>query len=409
MLPHSSVRYHSTHGTYSDQREAFEEYTISRASCSKYVNLNMFFHLDIQFLIGGIRAIDGLFGAVILDGQSYITTPNADYIPLPPFGIRHVKLRADSRYGDDDPTQWPQPYIAFHSHLAAIPRPNTLTQHSIIWWTPTAGDFICPPTTGPVSGLGKLCQRQYNQLRTSVIFLHHRVKKYLDSIPSSRVPPDLKPSAKWIEQVLDQLHSVYMSFRHIQFVVRDLQRLWLNTWALLDYMEIYKPRMDGNAPANDGVADTIGTYTMSIRVAQDMFLAGLPCWLIRPSTQFADDKIFKIGEIFHPKDYFVLDPHPFDYPVIFQGPATSPEKDQRIYSFARTFLCLQDPFAMSCPPSSTPTSSSLGPSQSLLSSTPAVASSSATAQLSGQNTRGVFCGGVVRTQARGRGTGRFSL
>ena len=107
---------------------------------------------------------------VIFDSQSFITSANADYIPLPPFGDCQVKLRANSRYGGNDPTQWPQPYNSYHSHLAAIPRPNTLSDHQIIWWIPTIGDFSCTPLGGPVSGLGKLCQQRYNQLRTSVIF-----------------------------------------------------------------------------------------------------------------------------------------------------------------------------------------------------------------------------------------------
>jgi hypothetical protein len=248
------------------------------------------FYLHVQISTGGIQALDGLVGAVVLDGKSFITSANADYIPLPPFGDRHLKLRADSRYGDDDPTQWAQPYVAFHCHLAAIPRPNTLLEHQIIWWTPTIGDVSCPPNSGPVSGLWKLCQPRYNELRTSVMFLTDRVAKYQQSSPSEQRSSTLQPPIKWIQQVLDQLHSVQMSFRHIEFVVRDLQRIWLHVWAILDYMEIYKPRMDGNAPPAAGVADTIGTFTTSIRVAQDMFLAGLPCWLIRDSHYFVTRK-----------------------------------------------------------------------------------------------------------------------
>ena len=114
--------------------------------------------LDVHVSIGDVRPLDGLVGAVILGGKYFITSANANYIPLPPFGDHQVKLHADSRYGDDDPTQWPQPYNAYHTHMAGIPRPNMLLNHQIIWWTPTPGDFSCPPLNGPVSGLGKLCQ-----------------------------------------------------------------------------------------------------------------------------------------------------------------------------------------------------------------------------------------------------------
>jgi hypothetical protein len=356
--------------------------------------------LDVHVSIGDVRPLDGIVGAVILGGKSFITSANADYIPLPPFGDRQVKLRADSRYGDDDPTQWAQPYDSFHTHMAGIPRPNTLLDHQIIWWTPTPGDFSCPPLNGPVCGLGKLCRRRYNELRTSILFLFDRVTKYQQSVSATKSGPlPLQPSVKWIHQVLDQLHSVQMSFRHVQFVVRDLQRVWLHIWGVLDYMEIYKPRMDGVTPPGDGVADTIGVFTMSIRVAQDMFLAGLPCWLIRSSTVFDEEKIFSTSEIFHPKDYIVLEPHTFNYPVIFNGPATAAEKYPAMDRFARNFLCTQDPFAMTCTPSTSSPSTS---SPSTL-SIPAVASSTTTQQ---RGSRGA-ARGAARRPARGRAAGKF--
>ena len=82
---------------------------------------------------GGLQSLDGLIGAVILDRKSFITSANTDYIPLPPFGDHHVKLCANTHYGDDDPTQWAQPYIPYHCHMAAIPHPNMLLDHQIIW------------------------------------------------------------------------------------------------------------------------------------------------------------------------------------------------------------------------------------------------------------------------------------
>lgn len=283
--------------------------------------------------------------------------------------------------------------------MAAIPRPNTLTAHSIIWWTPTIADLGSSPNRGPVSGLWKICQSRYYELRTAVQFLNDRVTKY-ESNPARRNPPVLQPSLKWLQQVLDQLHSVHMSFRHISFVVRDLQRIWLHVWAILDYMEIYKPRMEGLAPPSKDIADTVGTFTMNIRVAQDLFLAGLPCWLIRSSKSFRDEKFFSIAEIFHPRDYVVLEPHKFNYPVIFKGPATAVERYRVIEKFARNFLCTQDPFAMSSTQSSL---AEVSQPQASTSYVPAVTSSSVTQDSTGRNFRG-----AVRRPARGRGPGKSS-
>ena len=291
-----------------------------------------------------------------------------------------------------------------------MPRPNTL-EHQIIWWTPTIGDVSCPPNSGPVSGLWKLCQPKYNELRTAVMFLTDRVAKYRQSSPpeqrsSTLQPPmNLQPPMKWIQQVLDQLHTVHMSMRYIEFVVRDLQRMWLHVWAILDYMEIYRPRINGNAPPAAGVADTMGTFTTSIRVAQDMFLAGLPCWLIRESALFCDQKIFRIAEIFDPKDYVVMGPHKFNYPVIFKGPAEGLEKFTAIELFARNFLRCRDPFAMTSTPSSLAGASQPEASTSSISSTPPVASSSSTQPSTGRNSRGV-ARGVAHRPGRGRGAGK---
>jgi hypothetical protein len=177
-----------------------------------------------------------------------------------------------------------------------------------------------------------------------------------------------------------------------------MQRMWLHVWGILDYMEIYKPHMNGQAPPAAGIVDTIGTFMTSIHVAQDMFLASLPCWLIQESKTFGDEKIFSVAEVFHPKDYIILGPHKFNYPMIYTGPAAGLEKFTAIERFACNFLCSQDPFG------STP-SSLAGASQPSTSSTPAIASSSATPtpQSTGRNSQG-----AIHRPVRGHGTGKFS-
>ena len=180
-----------------------------------------------------------------------------------------------------------------------------------------------------------------------------------------------------------------MSFDHIEFVVQDLQRMWLHVWGILDYMEIYKPRMDGHAPPGKGVADTIGTFITSIHVAQDMFLTGLPCWLIQESKTFGNEK----------KDYIVLDPQKFNYPIIYKGPASGLEKFNVIKKFACNFLCSQNPFAITSTPSSL-----TGASQPSTLSTPAVASSSAAQHSTGQNSQG-----AIHRSVRGCGADTFNI
>ena len=106
---------------------------------------------------------------------------------------------------------------------------------------------------------------------------------------------------KMIEHGLVCLELVWTNFCQMAFGVRDVQRCWLNLIAMLDYMEVYKPRMDsarlavGSLPAE--VADTVGVFTNDIRVAQDFFHAGLPFWLTRPVSDLGQTNILAVVPI----------------------------------------------------------------------------------------------------------------
>ena len=236
----------------------------------------------IELISGKIGTLDGEVGALVLQDKFFITSANQPFIPNPPFSDQHqVRLRADSLYGDDDPILWPQLYMPCNAHFVAIPRPDSLEGHDIIWWRPEDRYFEQYRFgTSPFLGLGKLTSLKFQCLKASVGSLLKRVEKYAASSPAKHHPPTLKPYVKWLEHGLVQLESVYTTFRQMEFTMWSMQRVWLETTALLDYMEIYKPRMDGHSPPATCVADTIGAFTNSIRVAQDFFTAGLPCWLI---------------------------------------------------------------------------------------------------------------------------------
>jgi hypothetical protein len=257
-------------------------------------------------------------------------------------------MRADGLYGDDDPTRWPQPYSTFYCHHACIPRPRSLPTHAIIWWEPTHEHFSpFDLPTSPILGLGKLSSLKLAELKSSVSVLVARVNKYTNS--SSRVPPTLGPLIKMIEHGLARLEFVCTNFRQMQFGVRDVQRCWLDATATLDYMEVYKPRMDSwrltvSASVPVGVADTIGIFTTELRVAQDFVHAGLPCWLIRPASSFADVNILLVEPLLTSRHNLILTPHRYKYPIIFEGPSTSPEKYHAILRFARNFLQYPDLF-----------------------------------------------------------------
>lgn len=332
-------------------------------------------------LTAKLGPFDGRVGGVIEDGKYFITSPNQTFIPLPPLGPdRPLKLRTDCRYGDDDPIQWPQPFNENFPHYSCIPRRPSCTDESIMWWKPTRDAFVPKDSPlFPISGLGVLSQDKLAQLESCVSVLLSRVQTYLQNTPSERVPQVLIPTVQMVKHGFIRLQSLSMAFRQLEFQVRDVQRFWLETVAMVDYMEIYRPRMDNAqlsiSPDPPPVADRIGLFTSDVRVVQDHFQAGLPCWFIRPATAFNDQNILKVRQ---PELPFELDrePHPFRHRVLAEGRAGTNEKYNAIHRYARNLMKYSDPFnigttvninAVAPPSVNTPqaaeSSSSLGPAR----------------------------------------------
>lgn len=112
----------------------------------------------------------------------------------------------------------------------------------------------------------------------------------------------------------------------MEFAVREMQHVWLDIYTTLDYMEIYRSWIDcWTLPAKE-VADSVSTFTSDVRVAQDFFVVGLPCWLICLANAFTSQNIWKVVNLLHPEDHLILGPHQYSYPIIFTGPSSLPEK-----------------------------------------------------------------------------------
>jgi hypothetical protein len=193
-----------------------------------------------------------------------------------------------------------------------------------------------------------------------------RVEAFTSNRTKSRAPPTLGPMVKMIEHGLVRLGSVWTNFHQMAFGVRDVQRCWLDLMAMLDYMEVYKPRMDsatlamGSPPAE--VANTVGVFTNDIRVAQDFFHAGLPFWLTRPASDLGKTNILAAVPFAIPRyNGICFYSHRFNYPVIYQGPATSTRKYEAILHYARNFLRYPDPFAVNTSENKTSSSGTVQP------------------------------------------------
>jgi hypothetical protein len=69
-------------------------------------------------------------------------------------GDRSLFLRTNLCFGDDNPLQWPQPWVPDYPHLPCIPLVPTQSEQSSIMWMPDHHNFIADD--GTLTGVGKL-------------------------------------------------------------------------------------------------------------------------------------------------------------------------------------------------------------------------------------------------------------
>jgi hypothetical protein len=299
-----------------------------------------------------IHSVDGKVAAVF---PFYVcTTPNQDKIPLPPMQKRELFLRSDFRYGPDDPTLWPQPYLTHYPHLGAIPRRPEDPSHplSIMWWNPTRDDFR-PLENDFMEGLGQLSIPNVWKFEEKVRETDDKITEYRKT--TSQPNPLLLLLATSLRHAMSRLRSMKSAFGQMRFGVTEFQRYYLEIHALLDYLQIYKPRMDGAQPAATAVANCIGVFTNVLHVAQDFQTAGLPVWLMHhwKGGPFPYN-VLKVVTPQDPVDSLCFSHQDPPFPVIYRGFMNTPEKHDAIHSYSRIWLAFKDPFQDE--PPSVPTS-----------------------------------------------------
>ena len=288
-----------------------------------------------------IGAFDGKVAAAI--GEFVCTTPNQDRVYLPPLEKRDVFLRSDFRYGPDDHTLWPQPFLTEYPHLGAIPRkpedPNDPL--TIMWWNPTRTDFL-PLENGVLDGMGQLSTSKYWGFQEMSKALNERVDNYKRTSTPNTL---LSLLVRLMDDALIRMGSLKSPFGLMWFKITEFQRLYLETHALLDYLEIYKPRMDGHQSSASKVANCIGAVTNIPQIVQYFHRAGLPIWFLRPwKTGPFPNNILTVVSPLNPDDSLCVSPRDPPFPAIYRGYLNSKEKHDAIHSFSRKWFVFKDPF-----------------------------------------------------------------
>src|SRR6266540_3324168 len=122
------------------------------------------------------------------------------------------------------------------------------------------------------------------------LVLENRIEDYRKTAPK---PNNLLLSLlKAMQDAYIRLASLKTTFFEMRFGVTEFQRYFLELHGCLDYLELYKPRMDGKKPAAETVANCVGAFTNIARVVQDFHTAGLPVCFLQPTVIWDNPYIF---------------------------------------------------------------------------------------------------------------------
>lgn len=311
---------------------------------------------------------DGRVGAVIDNGNHFITTHTQKYIPLPQLTRRETRLRADCRYGEDDPLQWPQLFSAEYPYFAAIPRlPEGADPLRVIWWDLTKADFT-PDLDGYVMGLGTLRSSRLGEFERLVTEIQQRLR-------------DLRPTRTWVvceegakrrilrlsvvlNDYLTRLTSLVMTFRHLQRSIVNFQRCFLELRGAMDWVEIYQPMMDGTRRAATTTAKTVGAFVRHLQVAEEFTRAGLPFWLIHEFGDLVETRVDALVEIRQPEGFICCTDNIPKSRIIFEGRGDDKARYAAMAAHVNSFRRYPDPFEHVNISSSSPSSGPPPPSTS---------------------------------------------
>jgi len=163
--------------------------------------------------------------------------------------------------------------------LGAIPRkPDDPDDPlSIMWWDPTIDDFKHFGGS-VVDGLGELSGSKLLSLQNLMSKMEGRIEDH--KVKFSKPNKLLLLLVRAMQDSLAHLDSLKTTFTEMRIGVTEFQRYYLEIYGCLDYLEIYKPRMDGEKPAAESVMNCIGAITHIPRIVQDFYTAGLPVWFL---------------------------------------------------------------------------------------------------------------------------------
>lgn len=335
-----------------------------------YLDSSLILHTAPDFPLNSPH--HGRVGAVLKDGNYFIMSPYPQQsIPCPPFDSV-VQLRADWRFGPDDPTSWPQVFMSAFRHYCVIKaKPSDPFDPDNIWWKPLEEpDFHPGPRgSGEISTLFlRLYHEPYEDLR-------RRVRAYINANHRKDIPRDVYTLVIQLESSFGRLRELAYTWYVAGRTVSKFQHVYLELLALMDWIEIYVPVLESRIPLPPSRENPsiMGTYLAGgdTEWVERFYAARIPFWIIWPTNQLSLKRIDSVAPLLHPENVVCMELTRHSRPL-FRGGFGRPEKFHAIIRYFNTLISCENPFVHEdsatrlsrIASSSTPASASPAPSSS---------------------------------------------
>jgi len=217
----------------------------------------------------------------------FITSPNMTTIPDITKDTAVVRVRKDGRFATADFTLFPQWYAVGTYYLPYVrKKPQDDDPYASIWYNVTHKDFV-RETGSSIGGMGRLSESLaslWTKLRRDLM-----AKIKIEVASGKHSTQELKEllfCERGMQFASITLVCAPQTYEAILLTATSFQRYFLETLACYEYLTHWK---DLPANPNDeprAVAHVIGTLTVEVEVAVELYDKGVPVWLVRRPPDF---------------------------------------------------------------------------------------------------------------------------
>jgi hypothetical protein len=228
-----------------------------------------------------------------------MTSPNANWLPLPPKPHRKLQLRADGMFGLDDPINWPQPCVRSYEYIACI---RFKDHPSIEFWRRGFGkEDVVELSNHP--GYYKIGSYFTKILQSNHSDVHSLVHVFFNAL-SAMTHGHLRFLAGQFNDAYLLLLKSLEPLPSLTYHLAQVARFAIEIQAYMDYYTIYLPRLS-NHDNHEVDSSLMGCFTLTSDLTQEFYKMGIPVWTIRPkdSPYVYNVKLLYAENIIRPTEF----------------------------------------------------------------------------------------------------------